>query len=314
MVSAETLCHRCESELEVGDLRCPVCATGRPADYELPDVAQAQVLRCTDCNAVMKYDVAHQAATCPFCGARLELERPTDPIEEAQEFVPFAVDRAQAQAAIRAWLTRKPFFAPGDLPTLARVDRAQPVLWAAWVVSGHSQVHLTADEQGKGAKAQWGPTVRTFERPLQGLVVPATRGLGIEEIASLATYQLASVQASPPERVVLEDFGVTRSAGRAAISRGVWQDAVATAVGNSSKRLRNAKAEVLLSKLRTRRVLLPAWIAAYRYRDTLYRVVVHGQTPRSVVGKTPVSWLRVLAAIGVGFALLALVVLLATRR
>lgn len=308
-MSAEALCHRCESELEAGDLRCPVCAAGRAADYEVPLVAQAKVLRCTDCNAVMKYDVQHQAAACPFCGAKLELERPTDPIEEAQEFVPFAVDRKQAQEAIRAWLTRKPFFAPGDLPTLARIDQAKPVLWAAWVVSGHSQVHLTADEQGKGHRANWGPAVMSFARPLQGLLVPATRGLTLEEIASLNVFELGSAQASPPPGVVLEDFGVTRSAGRAAIAQGVRQDAVATAMFNAHGRLRNAKVEVLLTKVRTRRVLLPAWVAAYRYRDKLYRVVVHGQSPSSVVGKTPLSWLRVLAAVGIGLAVVALIAL-----
>lgn len=309
-MSAEAVCAACDSELEAGDLRCPVCATGRPEGTEAPPEAVATVLRCTDCNAVMRYDVQAQAAACPFCGAKLELERPTDPIEHAQEFVPFRVDARRARLAISDWLSRKRLFAPGDLKALARIDETKPVLWAAWVVSGHGRFHLTADEAGAGRKASWGPLVRSFEEDISGLLVPATRGLDVGEIASLGDWDLSSATATPPDDVLLEDFGVTRSVARSAIARALRQSGIARAMRDSRARLRNAKVEVMVSRLRTRRVLLPAWVAAYRYRDTLYRVVVHGQSSDHIVGKRPTSWLRVAAAVGLGLAAVALLVLL----
>jgi hypothetical protein len=61
-------------------------------------------------------------------------------------------------------------------------------------------VHLSADEKGKGWHAPWGPTVTSFERQLTGLIVPATRGLRIEEIASLAPYDAAQTVPTPPGR------------------------------------------------------------------------------------------------------------------
>lgn len=313
-MSAPTLCSRCESELEAGDLRCPVCSAARDAGAPLPEVPQVQVLRCSDCNAVMKYDPAHQAAACPFCGEKLELERPTDPVEEAQEFVPFAFDQHAAMEAIEAWFKKKPFFAPGDLAQRARIQDAKPVLWAAWIVSGQSKVHFTADEDGAGYKATYGPRVGNFDRPLQGLLVPATRGLTIEEIASLHDFDLSTAAAAPPAGVLLEDYGVTRSAARAAIGEAVRNDALATVLQNATRRLRGVKAEVLLSKLRTRRVLLPAWVAAYRYGDRLYRVVLHGQYPTSIVGKTPLSWLRVAAVAGAVLAALLVAAFFLSRR
>lgn len=313
-MSEPSLCLRCESELEAGDLRCPVCSAAREPGAALPETPRAQVLRCSDCNAVMKYEPTHQAAACPFCGARLELERPTDPIEEAQEFVPFAFDQHTAMEAIEAWFKKKPFFAPGDLALRARIQEAKPVLWAAWIVSGQSKVHFTADEDGAGHRASWGPRVGNFDRPLQGKLVPATRGLTIEEIASLHDYDPSTAEATPPAGVLLEDYGVTRSAARAAIGEAVRNDALATVLQNARRRLRSVKAEVLLSKLRTRRVLLPAWVAAYRYRDRLYRVVLHGQYPTSIVGKTPLSWLRVAAVTGGLLLALLVAAFFASRR
>lgn len=68
-------------------------------------------------------------------------------------------------------------------------------------------------------------------------------------------------------------------------------------VGSTPGTIRRPRAEVTLSKVRTRRLLLPAYVAAYRYRDKLYRVVVHGQDPSSVAGTTPVSPWRVAAVV-----------------
>jgi len=47
----------------------------------------------------------------------------------------------------------------------------------------------------------------------------------------------------------------------------------------------------------------------YRYQDRLYRFVVNGQTGK-VAGNKPVSWRRILVAIGVGAGLLLLLILL----
>jgi hypothetical protein len=305
-MSAEQLCQHCESELEAGDLRCPVCSASRPADVEVPREPQARVLRCTDCNAVMHYDARQQAAACPFCDSKLALEWPPDPIEEAQEYVPFKVTSAQASAAFRAWLGKRAFFAPGDLEALARIGEAKQVMWAAWVLSAHAQVHLTADEHGAGRNAPWGPTVRSFELPLKGVLVPASRGLAIEEIAALERYDANLTFPTPPPGALLEDFGVTRSAARQAIVHGVHAGVLAKVSSLTARQLRNPKLEVLLSKLRTRRVLLPAWVAAYRYRGKQYRVVVHGQNAASVTGQRPTSWLRVLAAGALALLVLAL--------
>jgi len=46
---------------------------------------------------------------------------------------------------------------------------------------------------------------------------------------------------------------------------------------------------VLLQQLETRRLALPSYVLAYRYRRSLYRAIVHGQDARCVFGKAPLS-------------------------
>ena len=43
--------------------------------------------------------VAKRAAACAFCGSVLEVERPADPVEEAEDRLPFTVDSAAAHQA-----------------------------------------------------------------------------------------------------------------------------------------------------------------------------------------------------------------------
>ena len=59
-------------------------------------------------------------------------------------------------------------------------------------------------------------------------------------------------------------------------------------------------------------LLLPLWIAAYRYEDRLYTFLVNGQTGK-VVGKRPVSKLRVALAVALGVLLAGVIYYFARR-
>jgi hypothetical protein len=59
-------------------------------------------------------------------------------------------------------------------------------------------------------------------------------------------------------------------------------------------------------------VLLPVWLAAYRYRDRTFRFVVNARTGE-VQGERPWSWVKIALAVLAGLALLLLVISLAGR-
>jgi hypothetical protein len=59
-------------------------------------------------------------------------------------------------------------------------------------------------------------------------------------------------------------------------------------------------------------ILLPVWLATYRYRDVPFRVVVNARTGR-VFGQRPYSWLKITLFILAILAALALLFLLVSR-
>jgi hypothetical protein len=73
----------------------------------------------------------------------------------------------------------------------------------------------------------------------------------------------------------------------------------------SSRHVRNFSMTADLEDERWRHILLPVYLAAYRFQGQVYQVMVNGQTG-SIAGQKPVSWLRV----GGALALLLLPALL----
>src|SRR6185369_2868717 len=62
------------------------------------------------------------------------------------------------------------------------------------------------------------------------------------------------------------------------------------------------------SNLTFKHVLLPIWIAAYRYHDDVYRFLVNGQTGE-VQGKAPYSWVKIGLTVALVIFALALAIL-----
>ncbi len=69
-------------------------------------------------------------------------------------------------------------------------------------------------------------------------------------------------------------------------------------------------AAVVQRRLVTRRFALPSYVLAYRYRGSLYRVVISGQDARCLLGSAPYSTARILAVIFGGLTAVALIVAL----
>ena len=92
----------------------------------------------------------------------------------------------------------------------------------------------------------------------------------------------------------MERFAVQRSAARRIAARAVEgaarREAARWIPGST---YRNLRVSALLEALETDRLAFPAYVLTYEYRRKRYRVVVHGQDPRVVLGESPTSWIKV---------------------
>ena len=113
--------------------------------------------------------------------------------------------------------------------------------------------------------------------------------------------------------MLFRSFDAQRSAARAFIQRAIEATARTRVEDHiPGHRFRNVHVACLVERQATRRVALPAWVMAYRYRGTPYRAIVHGQRPEIVFGSSPVDWRKVAVlslALSIVAALIVLLVL-----
>jgi hypothetical protein len=146
------------------------------------------------------------------------------------------------------------------------------------------------------------------------VVVSASRGLTAGETDRLIpTYDLETARGAahePGSGATVERFDLPRSAARgrvgAFIERLVRERLETGAIPGT--RFRNVHAAVALRRLLTRRVAFPSYVLAYRYRGSVYRVVISGQDATCVIGTAPTSTAKVVAVVLGGLAALALLV------
>lgn len=304
-------CTRCEAAIEDGDLRCPICALPVPV-VRHPKGAphRAQILRCTDCAAAIAYSAEKQAPACAFCGATMKVEVPIDPIEVAQLRIPFKVNRDEASAALRGWLGKRGWFAPKTLKDEAVLESLHPLCWAGWLVNATASVTWAADSDADSHRSAWAPHAGQVSMSFNNIVVPASRGLDHEECRLLIPYydlrHVVGVETADAVESTVESFDAQRSAARKQVQEAIELTAkVRVEEHIPGRRYRNVHVACLLEGQKTDRVALPAWVLAYRYRDTPYRAIVHGQRGEVVFGSSPKDWVKIMAVVIAGLVLVA---------
>jgi hypothetical protein len=64
-------------------------------------------------------------------------------------------------------------------------------------------------------------------------------------------------------------------------------------IGGDEQRIHNISTQ--WQDLRFKHILLPVWLAAYRYRGKVYQILINGQTGE-VEGARPYSWIKIALA------------------
>ncbi len=294
MSIADLVCGRCDSPLEIEDLRCPICNQAAPltAPTDAPE-ATVEVMRCDSCGATVTYSVRELAPSCVFCGSVTRLEVPKDPLEQTGFFLPMTVTRDQAVAAYTRWLRGLGWFRPANLGSESSLESLTPLWWVGWVFSAHATVSWAADSDLGARRADWAPHAGQVEFEFDHIVASASRGLSAEETDHLAdTYDLNSAGREPVSdggATIVEQFDVPRSGARqrvaAMLERLARKRLEDTYIPGN--RFRNIHTSILLRRLVTRRYAFPSYVLAYRYRGKLYRIVISGQDSTRILGAAP---------------------------
>ncbi|KAA5539428.1 hypothetical protein FYK55_24135 [Roseiconus nitratireducens] len=308
-----SVCDRCRTPLESGDLRCSICGQAAPADIQPAAETKITILRCQGCGAAITYDPDQQLPTCSFCKSTVAIETIVDPMEQTSGYLPFTVTPDQAGQALRRWLGTLGWFRPSDLRSSAQLQELRPLWWVAWVFDADCHISWTADSDAGAGRSSWAPHAGQTSVQFRNVLASASRGLSVDEAAVVSRgLDLSVVDDSPTgaQNATIERFDVPRSEARRQVKWSLTSMAERQVQNHEcpGSQFRNVRVSVVVQGLKTRRLSLPAYVLAYRYKDSTHRVVICGQNTQHLVGSAPYSYAKmvlvVLAAIALAVAVL----------
>ncbi|MBK5925915.1 zinc ribbon domain-containing protein [Rhodobaculum claviforme] len=289
------------------------------ADHLSPDAMEVtRVLSCPACGAQVEFDPAIHASACPFCGTPVVTDTGAHRHIKPQAVVPFHLTEAQAKDAMARWL-RGLWFAPGGLAARARKGRRLDGLYvpywtfdAATASRYHGQrgdaYFVTRQVRGPDGKTRtqqvrqirWTSVRGRVTRVFDDLPVMASHslprrladGLRPWDMAALVPYRpdfLAGFRAEGYTVDLPEGWRIARAEMDAVIAGDVRR-----AIGGDEQRI--GSIDTATSAETFKHVLLPIWMAAYRYRGRSFRFIVNAQTGR-VQGERPWSVWKIAAAV-----------------
>ncbi|MDE4131891.1 primosomal protein N' (replication factor Y) - superfamily II helicase [Phaeobacter sp. QD34_3] len=299
-------------------------------DRQLPeaDMEITRVSKCPNCAAEVEFDPTTHARECPFCATPVVTDTGESRHIKPKGVLPFALEERSAHKAMTDWLGRL-WFAPNGLQDYARKGRKMEGIYVPfWTYDADTQsayrgergtvyyvtetVMVDGKPQAKQvAKVRWRPVSGRVKRFFDDVLVLASRSLPKRYTDALEPWDLSALEPYQPQYLAgfrAEAYAVSLQEGfdeaRAHMDRVIERD-VRFDIGGDRQRISHIDTEV--SDVTFKHILLPVWLAAYKYRGKTYRFVVNGQSGR-VQGERPYSAWKIAAAVAVALILVGVAI------
>ena len=295
------------------------------ADLPEAEIEETRVSKCPNCAAEVEFDADIHATECPFCATPVVTDTGAHRHIKPKGVLPFALSEREARAAMTNWLGRL-WFAPGGLQDYARKGRAMQGIYVPyWTFDADTRSAYTGErgtvyyetqtvmragkrQQVRVAKVRWQRTRGKVARFFDDVLVLASTSLPKRYTDALEPWDLSEMEPYAPEFLAgfrAEGYAVALEDGfeeaRGYIDRIIARD-IKFDIGGDRQRIHSV--DTKLGKVTFKHVLLPVWLAAYKYRGETYRFVVNGRTGR-VQGERPWSAWKIAIAVVLGVALAA---------
>ncbi|MGV6811703.1 MAG: primosomal protein N' (replication factor Y) - superfamily II helicase [Brevirhabdus sp.] len=285
------------------------------AEYE-----ERRTLTCDNCGAHFEAPEDVHSTECPFCATPVVTDTGVERLIKPQGVLPFGIPEPDARKAMTDWLGRL-WFAPNGLQEYARKGRKMNGMYVPyWTYDADTKSRYTGQRgtvyyvtrtvmrEGRPHRIQeqkirWTPTSGNVARFFDDVLVLASTSLPKSYTDNLAPWDLGGLEPYAPEYLagfraegytVPLDDGFTEA--HAHMTRVIRRD-VKFAIGGDRQRIDSLHTN--MSDVTFKHVLLPVWLAAYKYRGKTYRFVVNGRTGK-VQGERPWSVWKIAGTVVVG--------------
>ncbi len=287
-------------------------------------------VQCGTCGAVVLLEDKVVTETCPYCSSHLTNQpHQAEDMIPPEAIVPFTVDREAALAAFHAWL-KSLWFAPKELNQVTIHGQCHGVYLPFWTFDAMTCTRYTAergdnyqdsetytetehytDSQGQAqsrpvtktrtvTRTRWSRVTGEIDHFFDDVLIPATESLPAEYAATFGVDALA--QAVPFQAEYLASFVTERYTvgprdgykAAQAVMEATIRNLIAQDVGGDHQRISTLQTHHV--GVTFKQVLLPLYLASYKYRDKTYRVMVNGLTGE-VIGDRPYAWQKIVSLI-----------------
>jgi DNA-directed RNA polymerase subunit RPC12/RpoP len=290
-------------------------------------------VRCAGCGAIVLLEDKVVTDKCPFCGNALENKpEATHGMILPECLLPFAIDSRRAIAAFNDWISSR-WFAPGNLKQMANLGQLSGVYVPFWTYDSmtytaysgergddywETEYYTETDAQGHAQqrsrqvqKTRWSYVSGEVDHFFDDILVCASQSLPNEYVTKLEPWDLQDIEPFRDEflagfkteryAVGLGDgFGVARQIMDAQIRALCTRD-----IGGNHQRLHSVNTQHV--GVTFKHLLLPIWLAVYRYNNTTFRILVNARTGE-VTGTRPYSAGKIAALVP---AILVAIILIA---
>ncbi len=330
----EMHCDHCGATQAVGE-RDDAASAIRELDFRaaldqrLPqaEMEETRVVTCPNCGAETELNPAVHAAECPFCATPVVTDTGISRHIKPRGLLPFALDETQARKAMTDWLGRL-WFAPNGLQQYARKGRAMAGVYVPyWTFDADTKSSYTGmrgddyyetrtvmrdgkPQQVQVRKTRWRPAAGRVARFFDDVLVLASKALprkytdGLQpwDLGAMVPYSLSYLAGFRAEayQVGLEDaYDDARDQMDRIILRDIKFD-----IGGDHQRVMTV--DTAIKDVTFKHILLPIWVAAYKYRGKTYRFVVNGRSGR-VQGERPWSAWKIAFAVVIGLIIAGII-------
>jgi DNA-directed RNA polymerase subunit RPC12/RpoP len=306
---------------------------GRAADefeFTLETISQStrgwgtkrQVLHCDSCGAELSIAHGEVTTTCPFCASN-QVNVTTSPDQSLRPrfLIPFKVTLQDTRRLAQDWLG-KGWFHPKELASGSLVRKFTGIYLPYWTFDTRVNAAWQAEVGYEKKVRHYNASAKRWETRTtivwrwedgsirlniddflvsgsdnQHINQPILNQLLPFELNGLIAYQpdyLAGWQAQAYETTLTEAWETAKTAIREQAKKACYQDI-------PTNHVRNFSMTADFADESWRYILLPIYIATYKYEDKRFQMMVNGQTGK-VAGQKPVAWWKIWLAIAAALA------------
>jgi ribosomal protein S27E len=273
---------------------------------------------CSQCGATVSFTPPEVAGLCSFCGATIVAQpKAADPLVAPEAVLPFGISQQQSNEALKTWLSSR-WFAPNALKRLAYQESISGVYLPFWTYDAQTESSYTGqrgehyyetetyseqDEQGNTVtrtrqvqRTRWYPASGWVRRAFDDILIPATQSVSRQRLAALEPWDLQAL--SPYEPAYLSGYKAQRyqvelPAGfeeAKHLMAGVIEGDVRSDIGGDEQVVNHI--DTSYSDITFKHILLPVYLAAYRFNQKVYQVMINARTGE-VQGDRPYSFWKI---------------------